>query len=138
MYDFPLLISQQGPLGTPTPQSSPDTPGQIWITGTIFHFSFLNRAPSGLPLRKAPLIRLDHRYDFPLLISQQGPLGTPTPQSSPDTPGPQCNPSEPICLSFWQPCPLARSYDEVCHAGLADPKCLGELLLGKGKSKLNL
>merc|ERR1719209_1426994 len=111
MYDFPLLISQQGPLGTPTPQSSPDTPGQIWITGTIFHFSFLNRAPSGLPLRKAPLIRLDPSVTH---LSQ-------------------------FVSHFGSPAPyLARSYDEVCHARLADPKCLGELLLGKGKSKLNL
>ena len=33
--------------------------GQIWITGTIFHFSFLNRAPSGLPFCKATLVRLE-------------------------------------------------------------------------------
>ena len=37
--------------------------GQIWITGTIFHFSFLNRAPSGLPLSKAPLVRLEINSD---------------------------------------------------------------------------
>ena len=33
---------------------------------------------------------------------------------------------------------LARSYDKVCHARLADTKCLCKLLLGKRKSKLNL
>ena len=33
--------------------------GQIWITGTIFHFSFLNRAPSRLPFCKATLVRLE-------------------------------------------------------------------------------
>ena len=39
--------------------------GQIWITGTIFHISFLNRAPSRLPFRKAPLVRLEiNRIDF--------------------------------------------------------------------------
>jgi len=89
-----------------------------------------------------------------LFTSPQGPLETPTLQSSPGTPGPQYSPSELICLSFWQPCPppgkeeytmecfdhsnLARSYDKVCHARLADTKCLCKLLLGKRKSKLNL
>ena len=37
--------------------------GQIWITGTIFRFSFLNRAPPGLPLSKATLVRLEINLD---------------------------------------------------------------------------
>ena len=37
--------------------------GQIWITGTIFRFSFLNGAPPGLPLRKATLVRLEINSD---------------------------------------------------------------------------
>merc|ERR1712211_61209 len=63
--------------------------------------SFFNRAPPGLPLSKTPLICLDARVShLGKFISHLGSSAS----------------------------HLAGSYDEVGHAGFADPKCLHELL----------